>query len=72
MAPDNFEPTRNRIRTAPLWGLRMRTRLMHDGASLTARDAIARHGKEGARAARRFKSLSGADQAALLEFLQSL
>jgi CxxC motif-containing protein (DUF1111 family) len=72
MAPDNFEPTRNRIRTAPLWGLRMRTRLMHDGASLTARDAIVRHGKEGAKAARRFKSLSAADQAALLEFLQSL
>jgi CxxC motif-containing protein (DUF1111 family) len=72
MAPDNFQPTRYRIRTAPLWGLRMRSRLMHDGASLTARDAILRHSKEAARAAQKFKHLSGPDQAALLEFLQSL
>ena len=35
--------TRNKIRTAPLWGLRTRTRLMHDGQSLTIRDAILRH-----------------------------
>ena len=27
--------TRNKLRTAPLWGLRTRTRLMHDGVSLT-------------------------------------
>jgi CxxC motif-containing protein (DUF1111 family) len=72
MGPDNFQPTQYRIRTAPLWGLRMRTRLMHDGASLTARDAIVRHSKEGSKAAKRFKHLSAADQTALLEFLQSL
>jgi len=72
MAPDNFNPTRYRIRTAPLWGLRMRTRLMHDGASLTARDAIVRHSREADTAAKGFRRLSAADQDALLQFLQSL
>src|SRR5262249_23986883 len=37
--PENFQRTRNRIRTAPLWGVRLRTRLMHDGTSVTFRDA---------------------------------
>jgi cytochrome c peroxidase len=35
--------SRNKIRTAPLWGVRLRPRLMHDGASMTLRDAILRH-----------------------------
>jgi CxxC motif-containing protein (DUF1111 family) len=72
LAPDNFNPTRYRMRTAPLWGLRMRNRLMHDGASLTARDAIVRHGKEAEQAAKAFSRLSAADQEAVLQFLQSL
>ncbi len=72
MAPDNFNPTRNRIRTAPLWGVRMRTRLMHDGVSTTVHDAIVRHSGEAADSAKRFKRLSAADREALLVFLQSL
>ena len=72
MTPDHFQPTRYRIRTAPLWGLRMRMRLMHDGASLTPRDAIVRHGREAERAEKSFKSLSAGDKEALLQFLQSL
>jgi CxxC motif-containing protein (DUF1111 family) len=32
-----------KVRTAPLWGLRARDRLMHDGLSLTVGDAILRH-----------------------------
>ena len=35
--------TANKIRTAPLWGLRTRPQLMHDGLSLTIEDAIRRH-----------------------------
>jgi CxxC motif-containing protein (DUF1111 family) len=38
--------TRNRMRTAPLWGVRTRSRLMHDGESRTVSDAIHRHGGE--------------------------
>jgi CxxC motif-containing protein (DUF1111 family) len=68
----HFERTANKIRTAPLWGLRMRPRLMHDGASLTLRDAIQRHAGEGLDATRSFDRLSNQDQAALLEFLRSL
>ena len=38
-----FESSANKIRTAPLWGVRLHSRLMHDGASLTFTDAIRRH-----------------------------
>jgi CxxC motif-containing protein (DUF1111 family) len=72
MKPDNFQPSRYRMRTAPLWGVRMRTRLMHDGASLTPRDAIVRHKGEAEKAANRFKTLPAKDREALLVFLQSL
>jgi CxxC motif-containing protein (DUF1111 family) len=43
LAKQDFESSRNKIRTAPLWGVRLRPRLMHDGASLTFHDAIVRH-----------------------------
>jgi len=67
-----FLSTQNRVRTAPLWGVRLRTRLMHDGASTTLGDAIRRHGGEAADATRRYKALPPSDQEALLEFLKSL
>ena len=35
--------TRNKMRTPPLWGVRTRDRLMHDGESLTFLEAIERH-----------------------------
>jgi CxxC motif-containing protein (DUF1111 family) len=66
------EESRNKVRTAPLWGLRLRTRLMHDGASVTLSDAIGRHRREAGSAARRFERLSKIDREALLEFLRSL
>jgi CxxC motif-containing protein (DUF1111 family) len=65
-------PTANRMRTAPLWGLRTRSRLMHDGESLTLRDAILRHGGEAADARQRFSFLNDDDREALLTFLRSL
>jgi CxxC motif-containing protein (DUF1111 family) len=67
-----MSPTANRIRTAPLWGVRLRSRLMHDGESLTLRDAIERHRGEASDARRRFSWLGEADQEALLTFLRSL
>ena len=60
------------IRTAPLWGLRTRTRLMHDGQSLTIRDAILRHDGQAAPAITGFKSLGVLDNKALFAFLNSL
>ncbi len=71
-SPENFERTRNRVRTAPLWGVRLRTRLMHDGASVTLSDAILRHSGEADQAKRGFRKLAGTDQNAILEFLRSL
>lgn len=71
-SPENFQQTRYRIRTAPLWGVRTRSRLMHDGGSLTQHDAILRHSGEAKDAAKRFKRLPATDREALLTFLQSL
>jgi CxxC motif-containing protein (DUF1111 family) len=62
----------NRIRTAPLWGVRMRPTLMHDGASLSFRDAILRHRGEAKSVTARFGELNQADQDAIIEFLKSL
>ncbi len=73
--PDLLRDTlcaRNKIRTAPLWGLRLRSRLMHDGASLDVSDAIRRHRGEADEVAERFSKLKAADKQALLAFLQSL
>jgi CxxC motif-containing protein (DUF1111 family) len=69
---DEFQKTRNKVRTAPLWGVRLRSRLMHDGASVTFLDAILRHRGEARQVTRRFQKLSPRDQEALFEFLRSL
>jgi CxxC motif-containing protein (DUF1111 family) len=69
---ESFQSTQNKIRTAPLWGVRLRPRLMHDGGSLTFRDAIDRHRGEANHAAERFEKLKKGDQEALIEFLKSL
>jgi CxxC motif-containing protein (DUF1111 family) len=71
-SPAAFQSTQNKVRTAPLWGVRLRTRLMHDGASVTLSDAIARHSGEARAVARSFKRLSPREQEAVLEFLRSL
>jgi CxxC motif-containing protein (DUF1111 family) len=73
--PDLLRDTlcaRNKLRTAPLWGLRLRSRLMHDGASVQLSDAIRRHKREAEAASERFSKLTPADKNALLAFLQSL
>lgn len=64
--------TANQIRTAPLWGLRTRNRLMHDGLTFTEREAIERHAGQAAPVTARFAALSDAEQALLLTFLDSL
>ncbi len=67
-----YADTANKIRTAPLWALRTRNRLMHDGLSFTKEDAIRRHGGQAAGARSGFDGLSNADRTALLRFLDSL
>ena len=68
----SFHNAQNKLRTAPLWGVRFRNRLMHDGESTSLRDAILRHREEGYESAHRFERMSAADQQAIVEFLSSL
>jgi len=72
LSKQDFESSRNKIRTAPLWGVRLRPRLMHDGASLTLRDAIQRHQGEAMHASQKFEKLKREEQEAIIEFLKSL
>src|ERR1700720_723154 len=72
LAKQDFESSRNKIRTAPLWGVRLRPRLMHDGASLTLLDAIKRHRGEAGSVIQQFDKLKRTDQEAIIEFLKSL
>ena len=67
-----FAYTTNQIRTAPLWALRTRNRLMHDGLSFTLQEAITRHAGQAAGVTSAYNSLSAADKSKLMAFLNSL
>lgn len=64
--------TRNKIRTAPLWGVRTRNRLLHDGESLTFNDAILRHRGEASATTVLYLTLSQTQKNQLSTFLRSL
>jgi CxxC motif-containing protein (DUF1111 family) len=68
----DLQTAANKIRTAPLWGVRTHLRLMHDGQSLTLTDAIRRHKGEAQEATERFQRLNAKQKEALLTFLKSL
>jgi CxxC motif-containing protein (DUF1111 family) len=63
---------RNKIRTAPLWGLRTHSRFMHDGDSVHLADAITRHKGEASEVTRKFLQLPPGAKKDLLSFLNSL
>ncbi len=64
--------TINRLRTAPLWGLRTHPVFMHDGGSATISDAVQRHAGEAQGALASFNSLSSTQRQQVLTFLNSL
>jgi CxxC motif-containing protein (DUF1111 family) len=64
--------TANKLRTAALWGLRMRPRYMHDLKSLILDDAIERHQGEAELVEKRFDQLSPKEKQQLRTFLNSL
>jgi CxxC motif-containing protein (DUF1111 family) len=71
------QSTRTKVRTPALWGVRTRTRLLHDGsamdaASLTFMEAILRHQGEAATVTARFQALSAAQKKQIIMFLESL
>ena len=63
---------RNMMRTAPLWGLRTRSHLMHDGLSLSPQDAILHHDGQARDTVRAYRRLSPDQRRQLLAFLGSL
>ena len=67
-----YSSTANQMRTAPLWALRTRNRLMHDGLSLTKQDAIERHAGQASDVTKKYNALSDAEKRQLLAFLDSL
>ena len=67
-----FAATANQIRTAPLWALRTRNRLMHDGLSFTKQEAIARHAGQATAVRQAYDALTVQQKAAVLKFLDSL
>jgi CxxC motif-containing protein (DUF1111 family) len=69
---DSVLGARNKVRTAPLWGVRLRPRLMHDLGSFTLRDAILRHRREASDVSDRFGQLTASEQQAIIAFLRSL
>jgi CxxC motif-containing protein (DUF1111 family) len=60
------------MRTAPLWGLRVRPRLLHDGRTTDLAEAILAHDGEGRRSRARFAALDDSQRRALIAFLRSL
>jgi CxxC motif-containing protein (DUF1111 family) len=64
--------TRNKVRTAPLWGVRTRDRLLHDGESLTRNEAILRHGGQASGVRNNYDNLSNTQKNQLITFLNSL
>jgi CxxC motif-containing protein (DUF1111 family) len=66
------QDTANKLRTAPLWGLRTKPRFMHDLQSLSLEDAISRHDGEASEPAKRFKQLTPEERQALITFLNTL
>jgi CxxC motif-containing protein (DUF1111 family) len=70
--PPTAQETANKLRTAALWGLRMRPRFMHDLKSLTLENAIDRHEGEAEHVSRKFRELSETEKQQLFTFLNSL
>ncbi len=60
------------MRTAPLWGVRVMTRFLHDGRATSLSQAILAHAGQGLAARNQFARLNKTDQANLLAFLNSL
>jgi CxxC motif-containing protein (DUF1111 family) len=64
--------TAYKVRTAPLWGLRTRTQLLHDGSAVTLEDAIQKHTHEAAVQAQKYSTLTPAQKQLVNAFLRSL
>jgi CxxC motif-containing protein (DUF1111 family) len=66
------QSTANKMRTSPLWGLRTKSRLMHDLLDFTRNNSILRHGGEATFVINNYRSLSTTQKNQLITFLQTL
>jgi CxxC motif-containing protein (DUF1111 family) len=66
------QSTRNKLRTPPLWGMRTRDRLMHDGETLNRNESILRHDGEANGVINNYNLLSNTQKNQLIAFLNSL
>jgi CxxC motif-containing protein (DUF1111 family) len=66
------QSTRNKLRTPPLWGVRTRDRLMHDGNTLSRNEAILRHAGEATGVINNYRALGDTQKNQLITFLNSL
>jgi CxxC motif-containing protein (DUF1111 family) len=64
--------SRNLVRTPPLWGVRTRPELMHDGESYTFVETIQRHAGQASFSRFLFNSLDSSEKADVVAFLESL
>jgi CxxC motif-containing protein (DUF1111 family) len=64
--------TRNQVRTPPLWGVRTRNRLGHDGETLNRNEMILRHAGQANAVINNYLSLSDTQKNHLITFLNSL
>jgi len=62
----------NQMRTAPLWGIRARNRLMHEGLNITIFDSIQLHAGQATTARNNFNALTAAQRNDLIAFVLSL
>lgn len=60
------------MRTAPLWGLRLRGAFLHDGRATTVDAAVRAHEGQGAASRNRYNALSATERQQLLAFLGSI
>ena len=67
-----FDAAPGELRTAPLWGLRHRDRLLHDGRAADVPSAVSAHGGEATAARDAFLALPPEAQRAVVRFLLSL
>ena len=66
------QTTANKFRTPPLWGLRFRSWMMHDGKAITYHQAIMRHKGEAINVRERYEALTPTEKQQLRAFLNSL
>jgi len=69
--PDTVATTRQ-MRTAPLWGIRFRNRLLHDGRTTDIATAVRAHDGQAAASRNAFNALSSTERHNLIQFVRSL